>query len=354
MILAIYKSDKSKLKKILTIYLFFLCILAFFYIPSKTADLYRYIISAKYYNSISPSNLNNLIVNSSSPMQIIYFYLIGRLHIDGLIPAITAFIYYGCYFRIVYGCTKKYDISNKSVALSLLLIMAMGGFLSVISIVRAFVAFSIIALSIYREIIENKSPFSNIILYLFAAMMHLSAIVMVVIRFMLLFFSKEKKISRKIINILFVLALSILILKYGSSYFDSMRDKADYYTGHTVYSYIWEYLISFIYMILSTFILILFNRNKSGYFEIDKLIKYNLIINLIILCFSFEYSIFTRFQMFSGILFTPVFAFYLDYLSKNNKKSILLTYVYIIAVIAMFLLACTRGNLCGYKFLLFS
>ena len=52
MILAIYKSDKSKLKKILTIYLFFLCILAFFYIPSKTDDLYRYIISAKYYNSI--------------------------------------------------------------------------------------------------------------------------------------------------------------------------------------------------------------------------------------------------------------------------------------------------------------
>ena len=353
MILLIYKSDKNKLKKNLIIYLIALCILAFFYIPSTSADLYRYIISAHDYNMLSYNDLYKLIINSSSPMQIVYFYLLGKININGLIPAVSALIYYGCYFRIIYGCAKKYNLSNKSVAYSLFLVMAMGGFLTVISAIRSFVAFAVIALCIYREIIENKSIFSNVLLYLFAGMMHLSAIGLIIIRIIIFLFGKEKKITKKILNILIIIIISIIFIKFGRNYWNSLINKTDYYVKNSVYSYLWEYIICFVYMIYSTIILLIINNKKTNEFEIKKLIKFNLIINFVIFIFAFEYSIFTRFQMFSELIFTPLFAFYINSLEVENKKSKLLTYTYIIVLTMIFIIACTRGNLCGYKYILF-
>lgn len=350
----IYKTtNKKQIKTILKIYWFLLAVLAFFYIPTESADLSRYISAAKLYSSFSVEEIVKILGNSKVPMQIIYFYLLGLTKINGLIPAVTSMLFYGFSFSILYDAIKRFELNNKSASISLLFFMEMGGFLCVISGIRSFVAFSAIAYCCYYELIGNKSFVKHIPLYLFASLMHPAAMVLTIIRLLTILINKEKSNLKKIGNFFLVGILIVLIFKYGSQYIDAILDKTDTYVSGDGYSYIWEYLISWIYMIFSTlFILIIkTDTSKENEISIFNYKNFILLINFIIFIFSFEYSIFTRFQLFSSILFLPYFSICL---SSTKKESKFFTFAFIFVSVAIFAIACTRGNLCGFKFLLFN
>ena len=347
----IYKSDKSKIKKILKIYWIILALLAFLYIPAKSADLSRYIYSAHLYSSYSFNELIELLSQAKVPGQILYFYLLGLTKIDGLIPAVSCMIFYGFAFSMLNDAVNRFDLKPKSIALSLLFFMEMGGFLSVISVIRCFIAFAAIAYCCYFELIANKSFIKHIPLYLFASSMHPAAMALTFFRIVTILLKKEKVLIKRFINAFLVGIMVLIIIKFGNQYISLILDKTDTYVNGHVYSYVWEYIISWLYMIFSTFFLLKIKiddvENKMFILNYKNFI---LLINLVILLFNFEYSIFTRFQLFSSILFLPYFALGVDYCKKTSK---LLSILFIFISLTIFIVACTRGNLCGYKFLLF-
>lgn len=342
----IYISKKRNASKYLKIYVFVLFILAFIYIPSDSADLSRYVKSAKIYNIMDSSDLIDLIIESKAPMQIIYFYILGIPKVYGLIPAVSALIFYGSSFSIFSGIYEKYKISNKSLALSFLFFMLCCDFVSIISIIRCPVAFSIIAYCVYKELFEGKSLIANLPLYLFSALMHPAAMVLVLLRFVLIFIQREKKFFKKIVNYTIILLIFMMFLKYGHEFIQLILDKSDSYISREGYSYIWEYLISLLYFVFSSFIY-LKTRNQFKDIEFKNLSKIFLASNILLLLFCREYSIFTRFQVFSSIIFMPIFCLYLD---NSNSKRKITSLVFLLTVILIFFISCTRGNFCGFKY----
>lgn len=349
----IYRSsNKNNVKKYLFVYLIVLFLLAFFYIPSESADLYRFFKAAEIYANMPSDALLDLIINSGSPMNIVYFYLLGLTGIKGLIPAVTALVFYGCSFKILYSSFINFNFSNKNLALSLLLFMVLGSFLLVISSIRCFVAFPIIALCCYNEMIEHKSVFLHLPFYFFAALMHPAAFVLVLIRFLLLPFNKEKK-RIIIFRIAFLLIFLSILIRYGDQYINLILNKADTYIGGNVYSYIWEYIIGFIYIVFSTLCVLSYSKYIDKSIEVQNYKRFYLFINFVILFFCFEYSIFTRFLVFSSILFLPLFTNILDELTKSNRESKIFTFIFIVVIVLLLFLVATRGNLSGYKFIIF-
>lgn len=351
----IYKSPKEKTKKYFILYNIILFIMAFFYIPTTTADLTRLIEKMDYYSKIELLKLPNILFNNIAPMHVIYFYLIGKIGINELLPAITSFIFFGNVFYIAYKSSKHFKLDNKSVAISLLFFMSMGKFLEVISNIRSPLAFSIIAVCCYNEIIENKSFIKNLILYLIAALMHPAAVVLIIIRMLFFLLQKEKIVIKKIFNIIILLFLALLVKKYAGNYLNYAFEKAMVYINGEIYNYTWEYLISWIYIIFSTYTLICGKKYLTDNVESCNMRKFNIYINLIIILFSFEYSIFSRFQAFSSILFIPTLGIILNNIKKErtekNKRFIV---IFTIIMIIIFFITLTRGNLSGYKYLLFN
>lgn len=354
LIIVFFKISKSKQNKSITKtlknYWIILSILAFFYIPANSADLSRYITSAHIYSSYSFSELLKAISSTMAPMQVIYFYILGLTKVDGVIPAVSCMIFYGFTFSIFSDAIKRYNISGRNAALSLLFFMAMGSFLNVISIIRSCVAFSAIAYCCYFELIGKKKITSHIHLYMFSALMHPAAIVLIVVRILTIIFKKEKTLIRRFINYIFVIILMALIVRYGNDYINLIFEKSIIYIKGEVYSYIWEYIICFMYMIFSTYIIVK-SKNTIESIELINFNRFLMLINIFIFIFCFEYSIFTRYQLFSSILFLPYFSIYINQLKSKSK---MLTFMYYSITIIIFAIACTRGNLCGFKFLLFN
>ena len=347
----IYKSKKNQsIIKTLKKYWIILSILAFFYIPTNSADLSRYIASAHIYSSYSFSELVKTISETAAPMQVIYFYILGLTKVDGLIPAVSCMIFYGLTFSIFSDAIKRYNISGRNATLSLLFFMSMGGFLNVISIIRSCVAFSAIAYCCYFELIGKKKIKRHIPIYIFSALMHPAAIVLIVVRVLTIIFKKERTLIKKIMNYIFVIILMALIIKFGNNYINLIIEKSITYIMGNVYSYVWEYIICFMYMIFSTYIIVK-SKNTIKTMELVNFNRFLILINIFILIFCFEYSIFTRYQLFSSILFLPYFSIYINQLKDKSKT---LTFMYYSITIIIFVIACTRGNLCGFKFLLFN
>lgn len=350
----IYNSNsKKKLKKYLIIYWFLLAIMAFFYIPSKSADLTRLIETMHKYAQMNFESLFKLMNKTNLPSECLYFWCIGIIGIDGLLPSITSLIFFGNVFSITYKVACKYDIDNKNIAIALLFFMELGKFLEVISGIRALMAFSIIAWCAYTEMVEGKNFLKNIILYIFASLMHHAAMILTLIRLMFLLIQKEKKITRKNINIIIFILLSFLIFKLAYNNIEAAIGKANLYIENAMYSYIWEYMICWIYVTFSTYTLIRYRKYVINNVEMENLRRFNLFINFIVIILNWEYSIFNRFSTFSGILFIPIFSFILQKMSKEQSKNKNFTYIFLLVTIFVFILVGTRGNLSGYKFLLF-
>lgn len=350
----VYRLPKEKLKKVLIIYNILLFIMAYFYIPATSADLYRLTNTMKYYASFGISDLPQLLLNSKAPVYVLYSYIIGKIGIDNLLPAITSLIFYSNIFIIFYKSSKKLNLSNKSTAMSLLLFMEMGKFLEVISGIRTMLAFSFIALCCYNEFIEKKSVIKDILFYLIASLIHPAAMVLALIRMIFLLFQKEGKILKRLFNFILLIIISGFMIKYGKEYLDLIFQKADTYLNGDVYSYVWEYAISWICILFSTYSLLFRKKDLVSNMDLNNLRKFNLFINVIILLFSFEYSIFSRYQAFSNMIFIPIIGVILNnvFLEKSirNRK-----YMFIVIMVStlLFFIVGLRGNLSGYKYLLF-
>lgn len=340
----------KQLQRILNIYLIVICILAFFYIPAKTADLTRWLEYSEKWRLMPFKEFYELHLEKNNvPVAYLLMYLCSLTGIDGTLPAICALIFFNNVFYILKDLYKKHNVSANGIASALLFIMSTGCFLEVISGVRCFVALSILARCFYNETINNKSIINNIIFCVIASLLHPMALIIYTIRLFLLLVQKSNSFIKKTFSICFVLIFCVLFFEYASPYIDTALDKAsDYTSSNTAYSFIWEYIIGILSSIVYITVLYKYKKTKNST-EFDNIVIFNIVFLIICLVFSFEYNIFHRTITFLSIINTPIISKSYD-LAKNKNLYRFLTFFSCLIL----LLACTRGNLCGYKFLLFS
>ena len=325
------------------IYCGILSIMAYFFIPIVESDIYRWANIFKEWRLFTFQKIYMYATESSyTPLSYIYMYTLNRIGGYRLLMAVTALIVYGCIFYIMKDYAKKNEINRYVLALTLLFYMSSGIFIDVISDVRYMMAFAILAVCFYREIFYNQKTIVSIFFYLVAALLHVSAWAIIIIRFIALFVNKGLSIKKRVLSLGCLAIFSILFFGRIATYLSNMFEKLNSYLLRPHYSYFWEYLIGGIVL---CYLIVVFRKSirfKYGKKEYLEVLKVFIIFNIFSIV---EFNMFHRMVALNSILFIPIIEEYLNNSNTKIRKQNLLLISFVVLLIA-----CTRGHLCSYKF----
>lgn len=342
---------------ILVVYLGILAVFAFNYKPYVTADLYRLREYIEYWIYKDWGDAVRYANNSSSPAWVIYSYIISKLGNINWLQTITCMWCFGNVFYIIAHEIERYNIEGKYRSLLLLYIMAIGAFyLQTISGIRSMLGISIVAFCLYRETVERKSFITHFPLWLFAALIHTSTMILVISRFLFLIVQCQG-VYKKMFMTAVVLALAMFSFKYLGDYISSSFEYGQSYLSNSKeYTYVWEIIIGLIEAIETFYVLIKYKRTAMSRSREPSecggrdLYLFTLIWTVVsILALPFSYAIFRRYTMLCTLTSIPLVANLLDIdMDKAERKR---TYNNLLILsIVIFVLSGLRGDLCGYKF----
>lgn len=339
------RSNTKNVKTILFVYTIILSIMGYFYVPSESADLFRIIETMKIFSTYSLQRIIDFSFSTNIPIFYMLIYGIGKTGLYHLLPAIAAFFFYKNSFYLIQDYSKKTNAKALTNALTLFIFMCFGQFLQVVSGIRSLLAFSIVARCAYDEYFNGRKVFKNILLYVIAATLHPAALALTIIHLVVstVLFSTNSK--NKIYKILFILLLLLLGVKYGSSYIDEMFSSANTYLSHDSYSYSWEYLMAFLYLII-IFLSLFSTRTKEKIISNYRKYMYTIIVGTC--AFVYVYSIFQRYTVFISIVSIPVLMKSIN-TAQENKDVKYISALFTLAILIL-VIACVRGNLSGLKF----
>jgi len=344
-------------KSALRFYTVCLCVMAFFYKPYKTADLYRIFEQMEYLSSIN-FNLfwREFVLESSSPISRLLFWFFGKSGCNELLPVFSALFCYSLIFYIINKTKKLYDISNRTVAVVLFFIMTTSMYISVIGGIRMMIALSMITFSYFRATIEKKIKILDIIFFVVSIFTHAMSFVVFGIIALSLLLDSEKNALKKMGYVISIgLIGSIFFIKFSGTVHGLYEKFLEYVLGDK-YSDPWEYLMGAV--IIISLIAVFFEFNpilRSG--KCSEVNKYNISAVFCIIfaiCFCFEFSMFYRFGGHLAVMFSiPSIMISIEkkqncpsiIFKRTNLKTLLILLSCIISVIS-----CTRGSLCSLKF----
>lgn len=345
------------IKYVLIAYWIIIGIMAFWYKPMESSDLSRLTPIMNGYSNMEFSELLDYINEKrlSTPLEPIYYYIIGKLGNESWLPCITALIVYGLLFNIAYDYFKKNKVTKKNLAIGLLLFMSRGLFHIIIGNIRTGISVSIIAWCVYQEKINDKKIIKNFPLYVIAASMHTIGQILLIIRLVLNITDKNRsskhKIFYKVTGVILLLIVYYISVKYGI-YDRLMRKSESYiskYLEHIGYFYIWEYIINILYISFSFY---LYKKNKkitmeSGKCDYDEYFKKIIIIDIALI--PIEYNLFYRLGWFVAFLQLPFTMRLLNNYENTPQYSKVVGKIQAFSCLILFLEA-LRGDLCGLKF----
>lgn len=342
-------SDRN-VSRYLNWYIVVLAIMAFFVIPEPSADLYRWRVMGDYWQKYSFSQIFELeILKSGTPISYIYIYLFQKTGINGLLPAFCAVIFYSCIFYIIKHSKTYFELSNRDVAIVLMIVMSLGKFFEVISGVRSMVAISIVAMFIFREFVERKSFLSALPFYIVASLIHNMALVMVMLRMIMFVFEKDNRPFRKILNAIIILLFALAFYRYGGQYITIAFKKANSYLNNEEYSYIWEWIMAgFMYLNIVWLQIRMRTTINSYNANIFNIYRFSCVLSIIALFVSYQYSMFHRLVTFNTFMMIPIWGIAFQAGRENGNFSLQKQWKIIALMLVVF--ACLRGDLCGYKF----
>jgi hypothetical protein len=242
--------------------------------------------------------------------------------------------------------------------------MARGFFGTVINNIRTLLAVSIVAYGFYKEFFKNESIIKALPYYIVASLFHVMGIALFLIRMTYLFFENVQSLSKKLRNIILFLFLSGAIYAFGSRFINVFLSKVESYTTGEDFFYIWEFIITILYLGLTIYMIKLHRKSiKIAYCQEDshhcdmdtkkRFSNFMIYIILFEILFAFtEYNIFFRTGFVLSILNVPLYLDIMYNMEKckayNNIRIINKNLKFLFSVIL--LIECARGNLCSLKF----
>lgn len=142
----------------------------------------------------------------------VFLWLIAKTGIFTLLPAISVWLVYYIAMYITGKTAEKYDQEKniKWIILAQLLLLPL---VSVAHNIRNVTAFALILLAVYRDIFLRKINLWTIVLYVFGAFMHTSAILFVLVRLLMPIIKKSYTLI--VVGVAFIGVLMNLGYKYS-------------------------------------------------------------------------------------------------------------------------------------------
>lgn len=354
------------LKSHLCIYCLLLALMGFFYVPLNGSDLGRVQLAMHALGNKNGIELIKEMCNSSTPLALLYYYLISFLGDDRMLPFINAILTYGLCFSLLVACRKKFNSSKRDIAIVLFFFMSRGLLMMTIANIRTMLSVSIVAFSIFKIMVEGKSFIKYIICMLIGALIHNVGMLTTMI-FVGFYIIKGAKGRNKILTFCEGLLLISSGFIYGRFIILAAINKGitylEYSQNGTNFFYFWEFLLSIIVIVFSIWAIYKYRKHTKGknfegknvYFVERKkyvaFIEFQLLIAWLALILLFvEFNSGFRLSWLLTILDMPMLLIifeddiWMGY-NSSNFKSIL-----ILISLGMLFVACARGDLCSLKF----
>lgn len=347
----------ARTRSVLGLYLAALCIMAAFYKPYETSDLYRTYIQMEFFGEMGFREFwLDYAMSSSAPVARLLFWCVAKTGVYSILPVLSALICYSLLFRIIIKAERRFAISKETTANMLFFVMSASIYISVIGGIRMMLAFSMITFCFYRSTVDKKFNLIDIAVYAVAILSHATAIVVFVLCMVVLIFGSGYSFRRKFVLLVFVGSLgTFFVVSFPSAIFEIFEKASGYITGDQ-YSDNWEYIMGA--LIIMLLLLVFLEYRKLNPEDKPAAIKpFNamaIICMTISLVFSFEFSIFYRFGAHFALIFAiPAMLVTLEKTRGRSShifrriefRSVMLVFGVLIA-----LLSCSRGSLSSLKF----
>lgn len=342
----------------LRFYIFCLCIMAFFYEPYITADLYRTFEMMSYFAEMDFHYFwANYVYGDSTAVAKLLYWCIGKTGINALLPTFSAFTCYSFIFYIILRTKKLFSVSKQNVAYVLFFVMTTSIYISVIGGIRMMLALSMIAFSYFRNTIEKKGNFFDIFLYVAALFLHTMSLPVIGICVVVALLNSSAKYASKFVVSITIGVLFCIFLNNFSYIAGGLYEKILHYIvqGNGYYD-MWEYIMGSLVLIMLLFFIYEF-RPLSGSEDCRILKAYNAVTvwsMVIAVCFCFEFSIFYRFGGQLAVIFSiPMMMVTLEKTSGKQSRVLKGTDIRSIFMLLSLIIAfisCTRGSLSSLKF----
>lgn len=332
-----------------------LSVMAFFYEPYITADLYRIREMMTTFSALElPAFLRIYVATSAVPVARMLYWLVGRSGVLGLLPAIAGLVSYGCMFYILGDAAQRCGSRRQDVAVTLLFLMSVGAYMAVVSNIRTMMALSLICLCMYRETVQKKRSAWHLLLYAAAVGLHTIAVPVLAMRIVLPVFSRKMPFWKKAVFLTLAAAAGVAVLLLVPNLAQELLEKVDDYLFGDRYSYFWEYLIGAAALLAEVYVLRCYAKKTKGGEAVWDSARWMLTLCVgTALVFCFEFSVFHRLATYMApILTAPLM---LNVLREEpfgesagklqNRRTLIL-----VMSICMLLLSCSRGSLCSFKF----
>lgn len=336
-------------RAILRCYTAALCVMAFFYQPHVTADLYRIYAMAREFAGWSFRDFFQLfVVTNSVPGARIFYWCAGRAGMVQLIPAMTSLVCFSCIFYMLSRSVERNGVGRRELSAALFFFMATGNYMMLISNIRTMLSASLIAYCFYRESVEKKYRFFHLALYAAAASVHNLGVVLIVLRLAAGLLDRQLTMGKRIV---YMFSLGVAVLWIWRIMGPVIAEKVRDYVFGDRYSYFWEYVIGSIALMVELWVLRGVRRmerqEQEEYFGMRRFL---LVCVLTALAFCFEFSVFYRFvNCIGSILTAPLLMAVLQ--DKERKGEGGMAYAGVTGVsVCLLFLSCCRGSLCSIKF----
>ena len=355
------QSRYSNKKLFIGLYYVLLLVMAYCFVPHAGADLTRNILTMRAYARLSPERLINVLRQSTTPTAVLFYYIVGKIGNDHILPLAAALITIGLNFHLLNNSRKDFNSNNRIVAFVLFIFMSRGLFLQTISNIRTLMALSLVSIGVYNEFVRKSRFSKNIVFYLFAATLHTMGIVLFIYRILYMFAIKGVNVRRIVKRGSLGIILIVIALLFEQRYINALTNKAlNYYDYARIgegYSYIWEGILSALSLSLIAIIIIAYKRsntdkrseNTNG-LDAMNLVSFMLPLIIIDILSAFvEFNFYQRMSWFIHILAIPVYMKIITEIKDTKAYNSTRITVLILSII-MLVLACARGDLCSLKF----
>jgi hypothetical protein len=218
---------------------------AYWVIPRGEMDLTRYLQQITILGNMNWGDFVEIGLSQDFLfIKNILFYTIGKTGNYHLLPAVVIFISYYLMFYMMTDYANRMELKSSEVLMSLMFLVSVMPFISLVSNIRNILAFSIVAFGVYREYIQNKKNILTIICYIAPCFIHISSLALILLRMTVIISSKRK--HRNAIFIITGIVLFFLVLDnvevvgylpVVGEYFEAFIIKANNYLNNSSSDY---------------------------------------------------------------------------------------------------------------------
>lgn len=193
--------------------------LGYAYIPINNSDLVRYFSILDRFKGHSFSQSFH-VYEDGMYVKNMLFWAISQTGLYGLLPAATVGVVYGVSSYITCCTAEKYGKEELIPAILLLQFLLLP-FYSITNNIRNVMAFALVALAVYRDIELKKKNVLTVILYIVPCMIHVAAVSLILLRFVVIIAKKHKYIVLAFVffltNIIEILYRNISLFSFSNA-----------------------------------------------------------------------------------------------------------------------------------------